>query len=240
MITSTAVSNPRRLLASITRAGLSLFLLCALAVGFWIATISPAAGRELTSTEMIQEGLPPSKTMKSATKSELLSAICATLRRHRSAALAITKTAVAAHREYAGETVGTLIRCTTNIDCNLVGAMVAAAISADASSTSAIADAALAAAPGCAHAIQEATLRAANDRPAEGPSDLGSAGPTNQLPLPGSIGGGGGGFDPHEQLVLVCDNGTPRTVRESQLGEFLSSHPGSFAGSCQPTPRTNK
>jgi hypothetical protein len=35
-------------------------------------------------------------------------------------------------------------------------------------------------------------------------------------------------FDPHEQLNLVCDDGTQRAVRASQLDDFLRSNPRSF------------
>ncbi len=207
----------------------SLVLLLALAGGFWFATQSASAARDLTPTEMIQEGLPPGKTMRNATKPEFLSAVCAAVKKHRPKAAAITKVAVSAHREYAGDIVATVLRCSSNPDCAFVGTIVSAAVQAAESEASVIQDAALAIAPDCADAIQ-----GANDIPGEGPT-----GPISQVPLPGSIGGGGGGSNPQEQLFMVCDNGTQRSVRESQLGAFLTSHPGAFVGSCQPTPTTN-
>ena len=70
--------------------------------------------------------------------------------------------------------------------------------------------------------------------PAEGPGLF--TGPFNQVPLPGSVPGGGGAFNPGEQLVTVCVNGIQRSVPESQLSAFLSAHPSASAGSCQPTP----
>ena len=230
---------------------LSLLLTLALAAGLWVATLPAARAQTITPTEMIQEGLPPGKTMKSATKPELLSAVCAAVKKHRDVAPAITRVAIITHREYAGDIVATVLRCSPNVDCNFVATIVGSAMRVAPSEASVIDDAALALAPDCADAIQNATSQDGKDMldgkdilegkdiPSEGPTDFGG-GPNNQLPLPGSVGGGGGGFNPQEQLFIVCDNGTQRTVRESQLGAFLSSHPGSFVGSCQPTPTTNR
>ncbi len=227
--------------AANTRMILSLLLTAALGAGLWVVTLPAArAARTLTPAEMIQEGLPPGKTMKSATKPEFLSAACAAVRKHREVAPEITKVAVAAHREYAGDIVATLLRCSPSLDCDFVGVIVTSAVRAAPGEASIIDDAALAIAPDCADAIQAATSRGGTDIPGEGPDNFGGGAPLNQVPLPGSIGGGGGGFNPEDQLLLVCDNGTQRTVAQSQLGAFLSSHPGSFVGSCQPTPTTNR
>ncbi len=224
------------------RTTLSLLLTAALATGLWVATSPAAKAREMTPTEMIQENLPPGKTMKSATKPEFLSAVCAAVKKHRDVAPAITRVAVLTHRSYAGDIVATVLRCGPNGDCDFVRSIVGAGIRVAPSEASAIDDAALAIAPDCADAIQAAIPHDGKEvleAPAEGPADFSSGAPTNQLPLPGSIGGGGGGFNPQDNLILVCDNGTQRKVRESQLGSFLSGHPGSFVGSCQPTPVTN-
>lgn len=222
---------------------LSLVLTAAFAAGLWVATMPAVqAARTMTPTEMIQEGLPPGKTVRSAAKPELLSAVCAAVKKHRPQSAEITKTAIVAHRTYAGDIVATVLRCGPRDDCAFVGRVVGAAVVVAPAEASVIDDAALAIAPDCADAIQAAIERDGKDIPAEGPGPDNFEGglPTNQVPLPGSIGGGGGGFNPQEQLLLVCDNGTQRRVRESQLGAFLSSHPGSFVGSCQPTPTTNQ
>jgi hypothetical protein len=226
---------PKGLISKATaRMSLSLLLTAILATGLWVATSPVARARAMTPAEMIQENLPPGKTMKSATKPQFLSAVCAAVKKHRDVAPEITKVAVSTHREYAGDIVATVLRCATNVDCEFVGAVVRAAVRAAPDEASTIADAALAIVPDCADAIQQAS-----NIPGEGPDSFGG-GPTTQLPLPGSTGGGGGGVNPEDQLILICDNGTQRTVRESLLGGFLSSHPGSFVGSCQPTPTTNK
>lgn len=229
-------SNP------IARMALALVFTVFLALGFWVATLPAAhAARTMTPVEMIQEGLPPGRTLGTATKPEVLSAVCAAVKRHRPEAPAITEAAVAAHKNYAGDIVATVLRCSPSVNCAFVGTIVSSAILSAPDEASTIDDAALALAPDCADAIQNATERARAGDVAEGPAGFSSEGPSNQVPLPGSAGGGGGaGFNPQEQLVLVCDNGTERRVRESQLADFLGSHPGAFVGSCQPTPTTNQ
>jgi hypothetical protein len=226
--------------ARIGRTALLLLFVVALAAGLWVAALPAALGRDQTPKEMIQDGLPFAKAIKSATKSEFLAAVCAAVRKHRSVAAAITEAAVVARRDYAGDIVGTVLRCSAKSNCKFVGSIVSAAISADRSAATTIADAAIATAPDCAEAIQNAVPHAANgggDR-----ADSNAAGRDNQNPLSGPSNDAGEGFDPHEQLTLVCDNGTQRTVRESQLDEYLHAHPGASLGSCPPTPTpaTNK
>ncbi|MGI8436634.1 MAG: hypothetical protein ACR2NX_06975 [Chthoniobacterales bacterium] len=236
--------SPRGFLATgFVRMTLSFLLMAGLAGGLWFATLPAAHARTLSPTEMIQEGLPPGKTMRNANKPEFLSAVCAAVKKHRPEASQITRIAVMTHHEYSGDIVATILRCSSSLDCGFVGRVVTAAIQVAPSEVSVIQDAALAIAPDCADAIQAATILDSKDAkdtgeiPAEGPGDLG---PISQVPLPGSVGGGGGGINPGEQVFTVCDNGTQRSVRASLLGAFLTSHPGSFVGSCQPTPTTNR
>ena len=172
--------------------------------------------------------------MKSATKTEFLAAICAAVRKNHSAAAAIAPAAVSARREYVGEVVGTVLRCSATSDCKLAAEVVTAAVFAEGAAATAIADAAIATAPDCGDAIQGAARRTASGP--DNRSDVSAVGPDNQGPLSGSSGGVDEGFDPHERLILVCGSGTQRTVRESQLDGYLDSHPGSFVGSCPPTP----
>jgi hypothetical protein len=205
-----------------------------LAAGFWTALLPAALAREATAAGMIEEQLPGKKTLKDATKSEFLGAICAAVRKRRSAAAAITQAGVTMRRESVGEIVGAVLRCSGKINCEFVGLIVAAATAAEGDLTN-IADAAMAKAPNCAETIREAARRGAK------PSDRSEAeSAPEQGPLIGTSNGADEAFDPHEQLNLVCDGGTQRAVRASQLDEFLRSHPGSFVGACQPTPPTSR
>ena len=233
---------------------LSAFLLALLSIGLWMAAAPAARARVTTPVDLLQAGLPPGKTLTTATKPEFLASVCAAVKDHRNIGPEITRTAVSAHREYAADIVATVLRCSANGDCAYVARVVRAAIATAASEASIIQDAALAINPDCADAIQGGIPdgkqvldgkemldgkevldgKEALAPPAEGPGLF--TGPFNQVPLPGSVPGGGGAFNPGEQLVTVCVNGTQRSVRESQLSAFLSAHPGASAGSCQPTP----
>src|SRR5450432_440871 len=127
------VSKGGRLSVTLTRSGLFLLLAIALVAGFWIATLPTALGREMTPTEMIEQGLPPGKNIQRATKAEFIFAVCAAVKIYRRDAPAISKVAVVAHHEYAGDIVETIIRCafpTEEVDCEFAGAIVAAAVPA--------------------------------------------------------------------------------------------------------------
>jgi len=205
-----------------------------LAAGFWMALLPTVLARELTAAQMIADQLPGGITLKSATKSEFLGAVCAAVRKRRSAVAAITQAAVMARRESAGEVVEAVLRCNGKSNCELVGSIVAAATTAEGDPKN-IADAAIAKAADCAESIREASRRvtkASDHAEAE-------AAP-QQSPLIGTSNGPDEGFDPHEQLNLVCDEGTQRAVRASQLDDFLRSNPGSFFGVCQPPAKTNQ
>ena len=207
-------------------------LLLLLATGLW-GLLPATLAREMTADEMIADQLAARKTLKSATKSEFLGAVCAAVRKRRSAAAAITQAAVIARRESAGEIVDVVLRCSGKTNCELVGSIVAAATTAEGDPAN-IANAAIAKAADCAESIREATRRGAKA------SDRAEAeAAPQQSRLIGTGNGPDEGFDPHEQLNLVCDDGTQRAVRASQLDDFLRSNPGSFIGVCQPPSKTN-
>jgi hypothetical protein len=186
---------------------------------------------------MIEAGLPPGIMMKTASKPQFLTAVCGAVKDHRKAAPAIAETAVAAHREYAGDIVATVVRC-ANGNCELTAEIVGSAVAAAPDSAVAIDDAAMAIAPDCADAIQSATSKSnqAPHEPAEGPTDFGAPPTTN----PPSIIDTGGGSVPQNVVVSVCDNGQDRRIASGDVRHFLATHPGSFAGRCQVTPVTSR
>jgi hypothetical protein len=226
-----AVSSGGPRAVTLTRTGLFRLFATALVASLWIVTLPAALSPLMTPTEMIEQGLPPGKTTQSATRTEFIFAVCAAVKKHRRDAPAIVKAAVTAHREYAGDIVETIIRCAfpdEEADCQFVGAIVAAAVAALPDSSSGVAEGALAAGPSCVDAIQAALRQGKNEE-----GNFGTNPPSSVSASPGSVSGGGGGFNLQEQPILVCDNGTQQQVLQSQLGAFLSSHPGSFVGSCQ-------
>ncbi len=228
------IVSPDRL--RLARAAGALLLALGLTTGFWIATLPVAVGRLMTPTEMIEAGLPPGVVIKTAGKPQFLTAVCAAVRKHRKDSPAIARTAVTAHGEYAGDIVATVVRCLGGKqDCELVGTIVGQATSAAPDSAVAIDDAALAIAPDCADAIQSASVEA----PAEGPGNYGGPPPISQAPLPGAV-GGGGGFNPGDAQVLVCDMGRQHAVRTGRIQHFLNHHPGAYIGVCQITTVVNR
>ncbi len=242
------------------RFGTRLFqtiLTLALALGLtgtlWVVTMPVATAKLMTAAEMIEAGLPPGVMVNTAGKPQFLTAVCGAVKTHHDSAAAITKVAVTAHHEYAGEIVATAVRCARGekIDCDLTGAIVAAAIVASPQSAAVIDDAALASAPECADSVQTRTETSdgkqvldgkemldgkrvlEEDIPVEGP---GFAAPATPL----FFGGGGGGVNPQDTVVPVCDNGQQRRIPANRLRQFLNNHPGSYVGRCEVTPSTSR
>jgi hypothetical protein len=151
------------------------------------------------------------------------------VRKRRSEAAAITSAAVTAHPAFAADIVARLLSCSGKIDCEFVGAIVTAAAAAESNSATRIGDAAMARMPNCADTIERAIKEAAK-RAMPGATSPGEA--TSAVSSPGAE----ESFDPLEPLTLVCDNGTRRAIRQSMVNDFLRLHPGSFRGSCPPTP----
>jgi len=210
------------------------FVIFALAVAFWFAVAPAGLARESSAAELIENSLPAKVTLQKAGKTELLSAVCAAVRENRKSGPAIAMAAAAAQGKYAPDIVGSVLRCARRVDCEFVGAIVKAAVSADPGAAASISAAALERKPNCEEAVQasvRAALKGAEERAR-------TSSPSSSEPAP-SISPGAvadEGFDPHEELILVCDSGTPRAIRESLLSDFLHSHLEAKVGSCPPTP----
>ena len=210
-------------------------LLVGLALGFafWTTTAPVAKGREMTPAEMIQSKLPSAKTLVTASKPEVLSAVCGAIREWKNDAPQIVRTAAEARKEFAGDIVATGIRCLgDHPDCELAGEIVGAGLAANPAAASNIIDLALQLAPDCRGAIEVAA------GPAEGPVNV-LNGPANINPPPGSVLGGGGGFTPEEAAVTICDHGQNVQLPASRADAYLRSHRGSVRGVCQVTPDKN-
>ncbi|MGI8890636.1 MAG: hypothetical protein ACR2G0_07635 [Chthoniobacterales bacterium] len=208
----------------------AFWLVCAavLAGGFCSSLLPVVLGRDMSASEMIAESLPRNRTLQSASQSEFLSAVCLAVRRHRSAAASVTSMAVVARRDLAGEITGTVLRCAGETPCDFVGPVVAAAVAAQ-GKTETVTAAALAKAPGCAE-----TIRISVKRGTDASERTVREGVTESARTSDAEAAQQDGFDPQEELKIVCDGGTARTVRAGQLAEFLRSHPGSFVGYCPP------
>ncbi len=215
---------------------------CALALFFWAATAPQVGANEITPAEMIQSKLPQNKTLATASKSEVLSAICGAVRKWQNDVPQIVRTAAGARREIAVDIVKTGIRCldpesdaksvAVDPDCDLVGQTVAVGLAVDPEHASNIMELALQLVPDCRGAIETVGT------PAEGPADIAN-GPTNINPIPGSA-GGAGGFDPQQSRIVICDNGQNVQISTSRKNAYLGSHPGARLGVCQASPDVNR
>jgi hypothetical protein len=212
----------------------SVVLVIALGLGFWTAMTPVANAQPTSATEMIESKLPQGKALASATKPELLSAVCASVKQWPDAAPRIVKTAIEAHKQWARDIVSTAIRCLPGtINCDTIGAIVSAAVVADPEDAASISEMVIREHPDCRGAIgrdfKGGEYKGGPLPPTEGnffnpPPDVN--------PPPGSIGGGGGGFNPEQ--VLVCRNGVEIFVFPSDL------RPGDIIGHCVVTQETNR
>ena len=231
----TAMSARGNLEREKTGAAISLVPLVALGLGFWLSFFPHAHGRDLAPAEMIQAELPSGKTMRTANRGDLLFGLCRAVRKHEATASAITSTAVAGRNEFAGAIVGTVLRCSGKKDCEFAGAIVAAAVAAAANSGRSVGEAALAQVPPCADTIRQAT-QPPGTRP-QGNTTVKAASPAEQqAALVATSPTVSEHYDPLEPLRLVCDEGTQRILRQSQVQDFLQTHPGAFLGRCRPKP----
>jgi hypothetical protein len=199
------------------------FVVVLLAAAFWFALAPVTLSRDPTPAEQIENGLPAKQTMKSAGKSDFLSAVCGAVRKNRNSGAGITAAAIAARGELTGAIVATVLRCARKVDCEYVGGIVGAAILAQPKLETAISDAAIARAPDCGDTVQ-AALRAA----AQSSAVAAAASPGAPHPAADE------GFDPREELVPVCADGVQRAIRKSLVDEFLRANRGSYLGSCPP------
>jgi hypothetical protein len=212
----------------LVRSTIVVFVALGLGVAFWMVSAPVATAREITPTEMIQSKLPATKTLMTASKPEVLSAVCGAVRKWRKDAAQIVRTAAGARRELAPAIVAEAIRCLReHLDCTLVGQIVAAGLAVDPDQSATIMEQALQLAPDCRAQIEQAGGRT------EGEGDF-----SNNLPgeinlPPGSTGGGAG-----QNTCLVChDPSNPREIQVpcEQVDQFIQSHPGDFRGPCQAT-----
>jgi hypothetical protein len=225
-----------------------LALALALGLGLWLAAAPVAkAARDMTATEMLQSKLPRDKTLTSASKTEMLDAVCGAVASWRAHSPQIVRTAVTARHEFAGDIVTIAVRCLRDdkdgpLACERIVEIYRFAVDGDPGGQAAILESFLMTAPDCraSFGFTGGKEVISPPAPAEGPLDVGefTNTPTNINPPSGAI--GGGGFNPSINQCVVCHNTNAVQMPCNQVNKFLKSHPGDFAGACQPTPVTNR
>jgi hypothetical protein len=211
------VSNDGSRCARIVKATSVLLIGLALGTAFWVAS-TPVAQAQESPTQMIESQLPHGKTTASASKTEYLAAVCAAVKKFRSAAPQIVRAAVDAHPGWKKDILRTAFRCLGTDDCRFLNRVLRAAISGP--DAREMTDLAVQLAPNCAGAF------GAGEVIEEG--NFGNPPGANLNPPPGSIGGGGG----QGNVIAVCFNGVTRFLTPRGAEEFLRAHPGATLGAC--------
>lgn len=210
----------------------AICLAAALSAACWFVGMPAAEAVEITPAQMIQSKLPQTKTLVSASKSEVLAAVCAAIRKWQEESPQIVRTAAGARREFASDIVKEGLHClSSHGNCDLIGQTVAAGISVNPEQASNIIDLAVEIAPNCRGAIETAGT------PSEGP-ETATTSLTNLNPPPGSP--GNSAVTGNTNSVTICDNGQNVQIARDQESSYLASHPGSRTGACQATPGVNK
>ncbi len=202
-----------------------------LAVALWSATVPMASaqgGGDMTRA--VQDNLPRGQTVANASKADLLSAICAAVRKNRNQAPQIGRAIAQVRPDLAKDVLRTIFRCLGSDDCRLLGRVLRFVNEAVPDQASGNTSLALELAPDCATAFP-------GGGPG-GPDDGGNfgQGPANQNPPPGTIGGGGG----QGNVVAICHNGKTIFVSPQGAENHLKNHPGDSLGACVVTPSSNQ
>jgi hypothetical protein len=205
-----------------------------LGLGFalWTATVPMASAQGGGNvTKMVEENLPQGQNVGNASKADLLSAICAAVKKHRNAAPQIARAMAAARPDLAKDILRTVFRCLGNDDCRLLGGVLRAINAAVPNGASEHTTLAVELVPDCAPDFS---------RPGGGPGDNGGnfdqGAPGNQNPPPGTIGGGGG----QGNVVAICHNGRTIFVSPQGAENHLRVHSGDTLGPCVVTPTANQ
>jgi hypothetical protein len=224
-----------------------LAITLALGLGLWLAAAPVArAARDMTAMEMLQSKLPRDKTLTSASKTEVLDAVCGAVANWRPHSPQIVRTAVTARHEFAGDIVTIAVRCLRDekegpLACDRILEIYRFAVDGDPHEEATILESFLMMAPDCRASF--AGGKEVVTPPAEGPDIRAEIGnftntPTNINPPSGAI--GGGGFNPTTNQCVVCHNAHDIQILCNQVSKYLNNHAGDFAGACQPTPVTNR
>ena len=222
----------------VVRTSVVLVIALALGFGFWTALTPVAKAQQMSATEMMESKLPHGMTMVTATKPELLSAVCGAVKKWPDAAPHIVQATIDAKKQWARDIVATAIRCLPGqMNCDAIAAIVAAAVATDPEDASGISEMVIRQYPDCRAAIQRDFKGGVPPPPVSEGNFINP--PIDVNPPPGSVGGGAG----EVARCVVCHNDqNPHeiTIPCSQVPQFLRNHPGDYAGPCVVTPNQNR
>ena len=231
MKTLLTVSQGRHFAARAFRTMAVLLVGLALGASFWIAT-TPVANAQVPAavTRMIEANLPRGQTMAKAGKADLLSAVCAAIKKNRGSEPQIVRMAVEARPQWSEDILRAAFNCvgTGRNNCKRLGEIYRAIAAADSGNTSDLTDLAIELAPDCASAFTD-------DR---GQGNFANA-PANQNPAPGSVGGGSASQAGRCQVCHRDGQGRRRTLTISCNAVPAHLGHGDTEGPCPVTPTQN-
>jgi hypothetical protein len=213
--------------------GLSLVTGAALAAGLWVVSAPLASAVEKTPAELIQSQLPKDMTIASASDTQLLDAVCKSIRRSPKDVGLIVRTAAGARQSLRGDILCMSIRCANEShsadnkggpDCAWTLDLVRDWIKQDPNIANGLIESVSQCAPDCRDTLQNLALGEGNF--ANPPANINAP--------PGSAGGGAGG-----DVCQVCHNGANIQIACSDVQGYIAGHPGDLAGACQATPVVN-
>ncbi|MFL6527594.1 MAG: hypothetical protein ACJ8IQ_05800 [Chthoniobacterales bacterium] len=201
-----------------------------LGIALWTATIPMSMAQGTSPIRSVEASLPHGQTVATANKADLLSAVCAAVKKNPNQAPQIARVVAAARPDMARDILRTAFQCLGNKDCNLLGRTLRGVIAAVPNDASGLTSLAVELSPDCA-----GSFPGGGGRGGEGEGNF-EQGPGNQNPPPGSIGAGGG----QGNVVAICHNGHTIFVSPQGAENLLRTHPGDTLGPCVVTPVTNQ
>ena len=233
MKTLLTVSKGEHFAARVLRTLAVLLIGLGLGAALWIATTPVASAQQMTPARMIEANLPQGQTMARAGKADLLSAICAAIKKNRRSAAQIVRAAAEARPQWSKDIQRAAFTClgTGRNNCALLGEIHAALVAANPDDASEITELAIELAPDCASAFR-------GGRTDEGEGNFGNV-PGNQNPPPGSISGGGGSQAGRCQVCHRDGQGRRRTLTVSCNAVPAHIRHGDTEGPCPVTPTQN-
>lgn len=205
----------------------------ALAGAFWAASTPVARGVQKTPAEVIQAQLPSTVTIATASDTQLLDAVCKSVRNSPKEAALIVRTAAGARESLRSNILCMGIRCAheaRDMDCTWVLDVVRDWIKQDPALANQLGESISECAPNCRELLQNIGAGGVGEGAFGNP-------PANANPPPGSVGSGAGAGG---NSCVVCHNNQNITLACDDVAGYLQSHPGDRAGACQATPETNR
>ena len=206
-----------------------------LSLALWSAALPTAEAQSNTQQYIrsVEAELPQGKTLRTATKDELLSALCKAIRKQPNNAPQYVRVTSQARRQWSRDIIRTAFECVGTGNCGLFGRILRSVIGLYPDDATMLTEFAIGLAPDCAGAF--GGRGGGTDPGDDGEGNFGPP-PGNQNPPPGSVGGGGG----QGNVVGICHNGRTIFVSPQGAENHLRTHLGDTLGPCQVTPTQNQ